>query len=263
MGDDKYFVARLVPFNDADLLGNPTINLKSTAPWLSYFSLANSNIKLGEPFLIKGSSSEQLILSLAIPQNAAVKDLYATLLVSTYANINGVGYQGSLVSATIGSNLIITVASDAFPPTLMRIEDLTPTQGRVIKIGSYYFADNITPLSFSANAFNSGSFTAETKGLFKVSKTGGEPVYLEGLLPVNVISKNKRLLLNNLGQPFTFTPTLTVLGPYRISIAIKTENTNAENSITVIFVPFKISLGLLIALLVVGSIIKLNTLSLK
>lgn len=259
LSDDKFFVARLVPFNDADLFGNPTINLKSTAPWLSYFSLANSSIKLGEPFLVKGGSSEQLILSLAVPENAPVKDLYATLLVSTYANINGISYQGSLVSATIGSNLLITVASEAFPPTIMRIQDLAPRAGLVVKIGNYYFADNITPLSFTANAFNSGNFTAETKGLFKVSKRSGEPVYLEGILPVNVISKTKRTLLNNLGQPFSYSPDLGVFGPYRITVSLKTENANAENSLTLIFVPFKISLGLLVALLVLGSIIKLNS----
>lgn len=256
--DDKFFVARLIPFTDADRFGNPEINLKSTAPWLTYFGLANSNIKFGEPFLIKGNTSEQLIVSLAVPETSTLKDLYATLLVSTYANINGVNYQGSLVSATTGSNLLITISSEAFPPTILRIEDLVPHDGLIVKIGNYYFADNITSLSFSASVQNMGNFTAETKGLFRVARRTGEPAYLEGILPVNVLSKTKRILLNSTGLPFTFTPNLGILGPYRVSLIIKTENANAENSLNLIFVPLKLSLGLFVALFIIGTIIKQN-----
>lgn len=245
--DDKFFVARLVPFSDADLLGNPVINLKSTAPWLSYFSLANSNIKLGDPFLVKGTSSEQLILSLSVPENAPIRELYATLLISTYANINGVDYQGSLVSATTGSNLLVTVSSEAFPTTLLRIEDIAPTSGLIFKLGNFYLSDNITPVVFSASALNTGSFTAETKGIFKVTGQNDQPVYLEGILPVNVISKTKRALLNSDGNSFTFSPNLGNIGLYNVSVAIKTDNANAENSIGIVFLPLKATIGLLFA----------------
>lgn len=246
--DDKLFVARLVPFSEADLLGNPVISLQSTAPWLTYFNLANSNIKLGDPFTIKGGASEQLILNLSVPEDAPLKDLYVTLLISTYSNNPEVAYQGSLVSATTGSNLLITISAEAFPPTLLHIEDLIPTSGIIFKIGSYYFADNITPLSLSASAANSGDFTAETRGLFKITARDDRPVYLEGILPMNVISKTKRALINNDGNHFTFSPNLGNMGLYKLSVSIKTDNANAENSINIIFLPFKISLGLIFAL---------------
>ncbi|KKT72793.1 MAG: hypothetical protein UW68_C0025G0008, partial [Candidatus Collierbacteria bacterium GW2011_GWB1_44_6] len=245
--DDKFFVARLIPFSDSDTLGNPKIDLRATAPWLSYFSLANSNIKFGDPFLIKGGSSEQLIVNLSAPENAPVRDIYGSLLISTYANINGIDYQGSLVSATVGSNLLITISQEANPPTLLRVEDISPESGSVIKIGNYYIADNITPLSFRANALNLGDFTAETKGIFKVTGRSDQPIHLEGILPINVISKTKRALLNSEGGKFTFTPDLGRLGIYQVTVSIKTDNANAENSINLILFPFKILIGLIFA----------------
>jgi len=247
IGDDKYFIARLVPFTDADLFGNPILNLKSTAYWLTYFSLTNSHIKLGEPFTIKANSSEQLILSLTIPENAALKDLYATLLVSTYSNTGDPNYQGTQVSATTGSNLLITIASEAYPPTLLRVENITPTSGWLFKFGSWYLADSITPVSFTAQVLNRGDFATETKGIFKVAGQKAEPVYLEGVLPVNVLTKTKRALQNNHGENFVFTPNLGNLGPHRVTISINTDNANAENSITIIFLPLKVSFGLFFA----------------
>jgi len=248
-GDDKFFVARLVPFTQADLFGNPVINLQSTAPWLSYFSLANSSVKLGEPFLIKGNASEQLVLSLSVPENAPIEDLYATLLVSTYANTSGVGYQGSLVNATTGANLLITISSEAFPATLLHLEDLSITQGLVFHIGPYYLADNLTPLSFTASVLNTGDFRAETKGLFRITDRHGQPVYLEGILPVNVVAKTQRALLNDSGQAFSFSPHLGTLGPHQVSLAIKTDNANTENSLNLIFLPLKLTAGLILALI--------------
>lgn len=243
-GDDKFFVARLVPFSEADLLGNPNIDLRSTAPWLSYFTLANTNIKLGEPFTIKGNSSEQMILNLSVPENAPVRDIYATLLISTYANVAGIAYQGSLVSATTGSNLLITIASEAFPATLLHVENIIPISGTILKIGNYIFLDNLTPVSFSAVVSNTGSFMAETKGIFRISDRRDQAVHLEGILPVNVISKTKRALLNSDGKNFSFSPNLSHLGVYKVAIAIKTENANAENSLRIIFFPFKAIAGL-------------------
>ena len=245
--DDKFLIARLIPFSDSDTLGNPEIDLRTTAPWLSYFSLANSNIKFGDPFLIKGSSSEQLIVNLSVPENAPIRDIYGSLLISTYANINGIDYQGSLVSATLGSNLLVTISQEAYPPTLLRISDIILIGGSVIKIGNYYISDNITPLAFKATVVNTGDFIAETKGIFKITGRGEQPVYLEGILPINVISKSSRALQNNQGSDFTFNPDLGRLGYYRATFSIKTDNANAENSINIIFFPFKIITGLFFA----------------
>ncbi len=255
---DKFMVARIVPFTEADEHGNPIIDVRNNATWVSYFSLANSAIKLGTPFTIKANSSEQLIVTLTIPETALLKDLYATLLVSTYANVDNLDYQGSQVSATIGSNIIITVNTEINPPTILKISRLSPVSGAFIKIGSLYFADNISPLSFSAVVRNDGDFTAETKGIFRVASRGDKPVFLDGLLPVNVLSKTERVILNSNGDDLVYTPGLAQIGLFRATIQIRTDNGSADHAIDIFFFPFKIMFGLLIAIAILTSVLRLS-----
>ena len=255
---DQTLVARIVPFTEADHQGNPVLNPKSTAPWLSYFSLANSTVKFNEPFTITSGATEQLILSLTVPDNAPLEDIYATLMISTYANSVDQGFQGTQLAATIGSNMLITISSVAFPDTILKIENFTPQANSLIKIGDLYFADSITPLTFTADVRNDGDFTAETKGVFRITR-GSTPVYLEGILPVNVIGKSSRQLVNTDGQPFSFTPSLSQIGPHQITLEIKTDNSNTAASFTIVFLPLKLLLGLLVAVLIIVISVKLTT----
>lgn len=260
---DKILVARLVPFTAADDLGNPVINPKNTADWLGYFSLANSRIRLNEPFTITAGSTEQIVLSLSIPNTAPLEDLYATLMISTYSNSLNKDLQGSNVTATIGSNILVTISSSAFPDTVLKIDSFQPQKGSLIKIGNLYFADSLTPLTFTALVHNDGSFLAETKGVFRVTTSRGNPVYLEGILPVNVLGKSQRRLVNSNGQAFTFTPSLSQIGSHQISLEIHTDNSNTTNSITIFFFPMKLTLGLILVLLVIFVLSQLTTHSLK
>lgn len=256
---DIDLVARVIPFSEADDKGNPVLNPKTTASWLSYFSLANSQIKFNEPFSVKAGSSEQLILSLTVPEDAPLKDIYATLMISTYQNTVRPDLQGTSVSAAIGSNMLITISSVAYPDTVLKIEDFLPKQGSYIKIGNLYLADNISPISFSATVKNEGDFTAETKGVFRVSSGQDQPVFLDGILPVNVIGKSKRQLININGSAFEFIPSLNQIGFHKISLEIKTDNSNTASTLDFFFFPLKLTLGLLISVVVVISAIKITS----
>ena len=242
--EDKLLVARVVPFSESDESGNPKIDLKTNPTWLNYINLANATIKLGSPFTVKANSSEQLILTFSAPMTAILRDLYATLLVSTYSNQISVPYQGSQISATIGANMLITIHSDVSPPTLLKINQLAPVSGSFIKFGNFYLADNITPIFFSSSVKNDGNFTSETKGIFKITDQKENPIYLEGILPVYVITNAQRTLLNINGGKFSFTPNLTQVGYFKATVQIKTDNSNAENSNDIFFFPFKIVIGI-------------------
>ncbi len=254
--DDKLLVARMVPFSEADIFGNPVIDLKSSPDWLNDFSLANSNIKLGNAFTLKGNTSEQLVLNLTVPEDSPLRDLYATLLVSTYTNVLDLGYQGSQVNATIGSNLLITINTELNPPTILKINHLAPTTGSFFKFGNLYLVDNITPISFSGSVKNDGNFTAESKGIFKIVNRNDTPTHLEGILPVNVIAHTERILINNDGKDFTYTPNLGNIGQFKVILQIKTDNSNAENTLDIIFFPFKIGAGLILSVFILASITK-------
>jgi len=255
---DLTLVANIVPFTESDSQGNPLINPKATAPWLNYFSLANSNITLNQPFIVQANATDQLVLSLSVPNTAPLKDLYATLTISTYQNMVEAETAGTQVSGTIGANLLITISSQPFPDTNLRIVNFTPQNGSFFRIGDLYFADNLSPLSFSATVSNEGNFAAETKGIFRLT-TNNRPVYLDGILPVNVIAKSKRQLVNTNGTDFEFQPSLTQIGLHQVSLEIKTDNSNTSGTIEIFFFPFKLCLGLVIALLLITLTIKIST----
>ena len=256
---DKTLIASIIPFTEADSFGNPVLDPKASAPWLNYFSLANSYIKLDEPFIITAGSSEQLILSLSVPEDAPLRDIYATLTISTYENTLDQTLMGTAVRATIGSNMLITISSQAFPDTVLRIENFYPIEGTFLKIGNLYFIDSITPIKLTATVINEGSFTAQTKGVFRVSTENNKPVYLEGVLPVNVIAKSQRQLTNLNGTNFEFAPSLGNIGSHKLAIEIKTDNSNTQSTLNVFFFPLKLSLGLLITFLMVFSIVKFTS----
>jgi len=256
---DKTLVASIVPFSEADNYGNPVLNPKASAPWLSYFGLANSQIKFNEPFTLSAGATEQLILSLAVPETASIQDIYATLLVSTYENSLGQTFQGTSVRATIGSNMLITISTQAFPDTDLKVIDFKPIEGSFIKIGNLYFLDSISPVRFSASVKNEGSFTAETKGVFKVTTGSNKPVYLEGILPVYVIAKSQRQLYNTTGSPFEYSPSLNNIGPHQVTLEIKTDNSNTKSSINVIFFPLKLSIGLIASIFIIITIVKITS----
>ena len=256
--EDKLLVARIVPFTQSDDRGNPSIDMKSNPSWLNYFGLANTHIKLGSPFTVKAKSSEQLILTLSVPANAILRDLYSTLLISTYSNISSPKFQGSQVSAAIGANLLVTLHSDINPPTILKISSILPNTGAFFKVGNIYFVDNITPLSFSTSVKNEGNFTSETKGIFKVTGQNNTPTYLEGILPVYVISNTQRILLNSEGRNFSFSPNLSQIGFYKIIVQINSENSHTENSIDIFFFPFKIMAGLIFASIFLTVILRTN-----
>jgi hypothetical protein len=256
---DKTIVASIVPFTESDELCNPVLNPKANAPWLSYFSLANSQIKLDQPFTITAGASEQLVLSLVVPSTAPLKDLYATLVLSTYENSLDQTFQGTSLRATIGANMLITISSKAFPDTMLLIEDFLPESGTYFKIGSLYFVDSLTPIKFSATVYNQGSFIAETRGVFRVTTGNAKPVYLEGILPVNVIGKSRRQIVNTLGQSFDFAPSLGQIGSHKVSLEIKTDNANATSTLNIFFFPLKLSLGLLLVVLILVMIVKVST----
>lgn len=253
---EKILVASIIPFTQADNNGNPVLDPKATAPWLDYFSLANSKIKLDEPFSIPAGSSEQLVLSLSIPENSPLRDLYATLTVSTYDNSLGQAFQGTSIRATIGSNMLITVSSQAFSDTILKIENFFPLEGTYLKIGNLYFVDNITPLKFTATVINEGGFAAQTKGVFRVTTPKNKPVHLEGILPVNVIAKSTRRLVNIDGTDFELLPSLSNIGSHELTLEIKTDNSNTQSTINVFFFPLKLCLGLFLTLFIVKSISK-------
>lgn len=251
---EKQIVVRLVPFEKSDNLGNPLIDVKNNSPWLKYFSLSNTNIKFNEPFTVKQNSKEQIVLSLSVPEDASVEDLYATLLFSTYENNLPVDTKGTIVSASIGSNLLVTVTSEANPKTIIKINNISITSPH-LKIGRNILADSLTAIVYELSVSNTGNHITETKGATSIHK-GDFVMSVEKLLPQYIISKASRKLLSIDGNSsFTYQPSPLAFGWYSIKTNIKSDNTNSNNSVDIFIFPFKISAGIIIALFLLKTVI--------
>ncbi len=253
--ENKDLVLRLVPFSKSDEYGNPVINIEEVAEWSKYFSLSNTNIKLNEPFVVKAKSQEQIILSISIPENSDLKDIYLTLLFSTYDNSTTADQEGTQISASIGANMLISITSELNPKTILKVDNINITSGSYFKLGRRYFVDNLTPIRFKASVTNTGNHLTETKGLIRISKKNGEVVSVEETIPQYVISKNTRQLLSKNNQDFSFNPGLRNMGPYLLSFEIKSDNSNTKNSIEIFFFPFKGFLGLVVLFIVLKIIL--------
>lgn len=246
--ESKTLIVRVVPFVSSDKFGNPKIDPTLKVAWLDYFSLANSKIQINEPFEIAAGTSEQLILSLSVPDTAPSKDIYASLLISTYNNSVNNEFQGSSVKASIASNLLITVSNQLSPATILKISDFSMESGSFIRIGNFYIADSITPITFFAVAKNEGEFTSETKGVFRIQKGEKKPVQLQSILPQYIIAKSERKLTNSNDKDFNFTPTANMLGLYQAQIELHSDNANSLSQINIIFLPIKLILGFAVGL---------------
>lgn len=254
----KELVVRLVPFEKADINGNPIIDIKNNSPWKKYITLSNTNIRFDEPFILDENSKEQIVLSISIPENANIEDFYATLLFSTYSNETAANSEGTIISASIGANLLVTTTQQADPKTIVKIDNIQIISPNHLKIGRRIYADSLTPLVFQITANNAGNHITETKGTVTVTKNE-EVLSQQGILAQNIISKSTRQLLDKNGnKSFTFKPSMTSFGSHKINVHIKSENTNSSNSIEVFIFPAKLIIGLIIAIVLAKNIFKFS-----
>ena len=252
-------VARVIPFSGSDASGQPILKPNQRPEWLKYFSLKNSKEQLNEPFALGANESRQLILSLDIPYQTASTDLYATLLVSTSLPEEGKQKQNNTaIGAAIGSNLLITVSPSSHPPALVKIENFTPAPSDYFfRYSDYYFVDNLFPIHFSATARNVGKYFTKTSGRLTVNHQG-EPVWLQNLLPLNLLAYGSRDLEGSPSGELVFKPRLTDFGSFPVSLDIKSDNSTSRSQISLVLVPVRLLAGLIICLILLSTIIRIS-----
>ena len=249
-------VARVIPFVPGDEPGRPILKPNQRPEWLKYFSLKNSRERLNEPFALEAGESRQLILSLDTPYQMPPADLYATLLVSTSLPENGSQRQNNtVIGAAVGSNLLITVSTSSHPPALVKIENFAPlAPDYFFRYSDYYFVDNIFPIRFTASARNVGKYFTKTSGRLTV-KQKGEPVWVQNLVPLNLLAYSNRRLEGSPSAELVFKPRLTSFGSFQASLDIRSENSTSRTEINLVLVPVRLLAGLIICLILLSSLI--------
>lgn len=245
-------IPQIIPFTSNNISGQPQLQPQLQPDWLSYFSLINTDITLNQPFTIPAGQKQQLVLNLSVPSSSPTHDHYATLLLTSPEN-QSTSLTG--ISASLGANLLLTVTSTADPHSISQIKELLPQSSLMFKIGSTFFLDNLTPVSFKATLKNQGSHLIETHGLFEIGHQN-KTIHLQSLLPVYTLAYSQRQLLASPSGQLTFTPSLNHLGSYQANISLRAPNSSANSSITLVFLPIKAGLSLILLLIIITTLLK-------
>lgn len=254
----KTLIATIIPFEPSDD-GLPILRPDLKPNFLNYFSFANTFIKPNQPFTLAPNAKEQIILNITIPNTAPLNDIYVTLLLSTQpddqtetlANI-----PSSVSRAAIGSNILLSVNNIPNPQTSIKIDHFVINPKKVLlRLDNYYFVDSLDQLEFSATAINTGSHYTKIGGIFRISQNN-KPVSLVGLIPLNLLANSSRSIAASPSGEIVFQPSISNLGNFLAELDLRSENSSAHEQLSIIILPFKISLTILLALIIITAIYK-------
>lgn len=202
------------------------------------FSLANSDIRLGQVFSIKPHQKQQLVLKIKSQNDTPLADSYFTFFVSQAANNSLNPNQiGAQTSAEIGSHLLISTS---------------PSQSIAIKSDISKFSVSpkfkdifLTKLTFNGLVTNKTEHYFKTDGKITISKNGLTLRELP-LFPHNVLANYSRqisCLDHNESVPCTFSPPFW---PGHYTATLESNQATATISFFVFPFSFTFFLGLLI-----------------
>lgn len=147
------------------------------------FSLANSDLKLGQPFTLNANSKQQLVLKIKTNPNTGLADNYFTFFV--FQNQNTINSKDNLSQATgkIGSHVLLTVSETENP----KVESAIQTFSITPKIKDVFFS----PITFNGLVKNNSDFFFKINGKIYITKNDKTIKELE-LNQNNVLNHHSR-----------------------------------------------------------------------
>ncbi|MFA6016932.1 MAG: hypothetical protein WC744_02495 [Patescibacteria group bacterium] len=251
LGDPTFLSLKVLPFEAKDGLGN--IKIKSEFEGPVRFSLDNSDLKLDQPFFLKTNDSQQILLRIRIPENIFDSDYYYSLLAESTPPTAAEGTSSVRVKATIGSNILITVSNSGDVDVKPKIALFT-TKGK-------YIFDSMDKVPVILTIVNKGRNMIKPEGQIKLKGNFGETAQYD-IIPKNILAESERLLEATPSALLTHSTSLILsgffIGKYNLSTQIKFgENSpTVFGSTTFYAFPFKITVGILIAVVIVVIIVK-------
>lgn len=265
LGDPAFINLKVLPFEAKDNLGN--IRIKGEFEGPVRFSLDNSDLQLEQPFFLKAGGSQQILLRIRIPENIVDGDFYYSLLAETAPPTVSEGLGSARAKATIGSNILVTISNSGnidIKPRLVLFDILSKLKfnflGKVIKI--FDSADKI-PAVFIVE--NKGKNMIKPEGQITLKGNFGETAKYD-IISKNILAESQRLLeATPSAQIDSSLPTSLILSGFFIGkYNLSTQISFGENSPTIFgstsffAFPFKITGGVLIAVLIILLVIKKN-----
>jgi hypothetical protein len=147
------------------------------------FSLTNSNLEIGQPFILPANSKQQLVLKIKTNSNISLSDNYYTFFI--FQNQNTIKSSDNFSQATgkIGSHLLLTVSDIENPKIESEIKNFNISP----KIKDVFFR----PITFKGFIQNNSNFFFKTNGKITITKND-ETIKEFELNPNNVLNNHAR-----------------------------------------------------------------------
>lgn len=189
------------------------------------FSLANSNLEIGQPFTLNANSKQQLVLKIKTNLNTGLSDNYYSFFI--FQNQNTINSKDNLSQATgkIGSHILLSVSDTADP----KVESAIQNFSIFPKIKDIFFS----PITFKGLVKNNSDFFFKATGKIYITKNDKTIKELE-LDSSNVLNHHSRDISCLNQETCTLNPPLWP-GHYLVKVSLD-PNLNAKTYETSFYV---------------------------
>lgn len=232
---DMSVTPQLVEFSADEETGAQIVHEKGGLP----ATLANTDKRMGTPFVLGKGGKDQLVLQFSFPENAKERDYYQTLLLKLEPAEVGTAETGASSQAIgyIGANLLISVSQTGEDNGFLQVEDL----------GIPKVIDMFSSLPVKFMVKNTGTTFTTVNGTVEISSLRGL-LKTYPLLPEDVLSDSVREVhaaqidpedpRNRVPEDIVYKQPF-FLGPYTVGITVHSPNQDpATERHTVWALPF-------------------------
>ena len=223
---------------------NGSVSYDNVSPNPNFeFSLNNSDLKLGQSFLLPAGQSHQLVLKIHSLPEAPLTDGYFTFFVSQdfSSSLNPDGAQAA-VSGRLGSHILISTSNS----------ETVPATSKIVRFkSSYKLVDSFFPrLRFTGLVENSGDYFFKTVGKITVTKGDLQFQSLD-LFPYNVLAQQSRQISCNSGNQPVDCAISPPYWPGVYTATLQLDPTLGSSATSTTFFCFPFSFTLLIGLILI------------
>ncbi len=255
--NDLVITSKILVFEPADELGNVRIKTDASLAMSDWFSFQNTDLNLGDNFVLKIGQEQQVVLKIKVPENALEDDYYLTLLFESLPELT-LNQGNTQNKIQIGANLLLTISTTGEPPRKAEIAEFK-IKNAWFKIGSWQFIDSFINPLIILRVKNIGRSLFKPMGTINVSGwTGGK--YLLELLPENILTNSLRqsqCFSTDQNQPSpcqleTNWKNKFLIGPYQVKVTFGLDKISEDYQQTLHFFafPFTLIVTLLFIILV-------------
>ena len=255
--NDLVITSKILVFEPADELGNVRIKTDASLAMSDWFSFQNTDLNLGDNFVLKIGQEQQVVLKIKVPENALEDDYYLTLLFESLPELT-LNQGNTQNKIQIGANLLLTISTTGEPPRKAEIAEFK-IKNAWFKIGSWQFIDSFVNPLIILRVKNIGRSLFKPMGTINVSGwTGGK--YLLELLPENILTNSLRqsqCFSTDQNQPSpcqleTNWKNKFLIGPYQVKVTFGLDKISEDYQQTLHFFafPFTLIVTLLFIILV-------------